>query len=930
MNVLLDILVVLIAAKVAVELAERAGVPTVVGEILAGIVVGPSALGLVGGDDVLRVLGELGVILLLLDVGLQMDIDELGAVGRASVLVAVVGVVAPFGLGWGAAVALGQTGHTPLFVGAALTATSVGITARVFGDLRALASVEARTVLGAAVVDDVLGLVILTVVVRVGSGDSVTAFSVAAVVGLAVAFLGVTGGLGVKVAPSMFRLVSKVARSAGTLVAVAMAFTLGFAELARLAGLAPIVGAFVAGLSLTRSSHAERIRRELTPVGHLFIPVFFLQIGIDVDISQFAHPGVLRLAAVLFVAAVVGKLCSPLAAVGSAADKPLIGFGMLPRGEVGLIFAGLGLREGILGQDVYAALLLVVLATTLVAPPLLRWRIQRLHQHRVPGPVPSAIPEGGWLHVREGVIELGGTPGAHLVLDLALEASLLATAARPGASLLDWLDSQSEAPLRWDSGATALLFRVLTEANSRSWRLLEVTGVLDRALPELAETLRRRRADPFELDPAKTLRWSLVDRVRALATADGLPRAQMEQLDHPEWLALAALILEASGDGESPVEAARRLVKRLDLGAAAEQEIALLVGESELLRAAVRRPDCLSEHAVLPVALHLGRAERARALYLLSVALGEMDPVARGRLDELIRLVLAALAHPELTGRPAQNMIERRRAEAAHLAGTGTPAATRASLAPLGYLLAQDSATVARHALLLEPVPPRRQPRVAVTRGDAGQQWLVEVAASEGQNLLSTVTGVLAAAGYDVSSAVTATWPDGAALASLSVAAGREAGPPDAAELRTALVGALEKPVRPVAVLDAELTFDDAGSPWYTLAEVRAPDRVGLLHALAVAFAAAGVDVHTASVATRASLATDRFELTDGRGEKVAAAQQEAVRAALCTGSGSGRRRQRRARRPAGGAPLPPTDLATNRPGTDLGHSGHGPETAVS
>src|SRR5205814_418043 len=209
-DVLLDILVVLLAAKVAAELAERAHLPAVVGEILAGIAVGPSVLHLVGGDDVLRVLGELGVILLLLEVGMEMDLAELGAVGRASLLVAAAGVVAPFALGYVAASALGEGGNTALYVGAALTATSVGVTARVFGDLRALATVEARTVLGAAVADDVIGLVILTVVVRIASKGSVSIASVVGVVALAVGFLAVTAAAGTRLAPPLFDLVHRV------------------------------------------------------------------------------------------------------------------------------------------------------------------------------------------------------------------------------------------------------------------------------------------------------------------------------------------------------------------------------------------------------------------------------------------------------------------------------------------------------------------------------------------------------------------------------------------------------------------------------------------------------------------------------------------------------------------------------------------------
>ena len=292
-QVLVHILVVLVAAKVAAEVSERIGVPAVVGEIVAGIIVGPSLLDFVGQDEVLRVLGELGVILLLLEVGLEMDLRELGAVGRASLSVATVGVVVPFVAGIPTGLAFGMDGQEALFVGAALTATSVGITARVFGDLRALATVEARTVLGAAVADDVMGLVILTVVTRIVAEGSVSFLSLAWIIIVAVGFLVLTTVLGVRLAPPLFGFVSRYSRSAGTLVAITLAFTLAFAALAEQAKLAPIVGAFVAGLALGRTPPADRIRREIAPVSHLLVPVFFLQIGIDAEIDRFAEPKVL-------------------------------------------------------------------------------------------------------------------------------------------------------------------------------------------------------------------------------------------------------------------------------------------------------------------------------------------------------------------------------------------------------------------------------------------------------------------------------------------------------------------------------------------------------------------------------------------------------------------------------------------------------------
>jgi Kef-type K+ transport system membrane component KefB/predicted amino acid-binding ACT domain protein len=878
-GVLVDILVVLIAAKVAAEVAERVRVPAVVGEILAGLLIGPSALGLVGENEVLRVLAELGVILLLLEVGLQMDLAELGAVGRASTLVATVGVAVPFALGFAVASAFGYTGNTAIFVGAALTATSVGITARVFGDLRALTSAEARTVLGAAVADDVMGLVILTVVVRLVTEGSVSIVTVLAIVGIAVGFLMAGGLLGVRLTPRLFQLVHRVSRSAGTMVALALAFALGFAELATIAKLAPVVGAFVAGLSLARSTHAERIRRELTPVGHLFIPVFFLQIGIDADVSAFARPNVLGLAAALFAVATVGKIVASAGAVGSPGDRLLIGLGMLPRGEVGLIFAAIGLREGIVGETLYAALLLVVLATTLVTPPLLRWRLQHIRRaRRLATSGSTRTPEGGWLRARDGIVDLAGEPPPHLALHIALQAALLAANARPGPRLLDWLSTHADEPLHWDKVATRELFEVLRRGDVRSWRFLEASGLLERALPELADALRHRRADAFELDPTHALRWALVDRLGHLG-ADPIFASEHTCLVHPEWLLLAALILDIAGEDGSSIEATRRLVQRLDLGAEAEQEIVLLVADNALLRAAARRADGLDETSVLQLAAHLERPERARALYLLSLALGDLEPHERRRVDDLYTIVQAALEHTELTGLDARNVAERHRAEATRLAGGDAAVAERIERAPRGYVLAQTSDDIARHATLLEPLPARGKARVAVL--PSGTEWRVDVACRDQPGLLAAVTGMLFEARLDVVDAVIATWGDGGAVESFVVGSKLQ---PDAPALQLAIEGALGRPVLSPPVEDIELHFDDDGSPWYTLCEVTGADRPGLLHRLAVAFAAAGAEVHSAHISTAVGHVIDRFDLTDRRGAKLTEPIKDKIRAALSAG----------------------------------------------
>jgi Kef-type K+ transport system membrane component KefB len=914
-DVLLDILIVLIAAKIAAEVAERINVPAVVAEIVAGVIIGPSVLSLVGGDETLKVLGELGVILLLLAVGMEMDLGELGAVGRASMSVAVIGVVLPMLGGYGVATALGHDGNQALFIGAALAATSVGITARVFSDLRALATVEARTVLGAAVADDVLGLVILTVVVRLVSQGSVSVVDVATIVLVAIGFLVVTATLGSKLAPGFFQLLDRHAKSAGTLVALALAFTLAFAELADAAKLAPIVGAFVAGLALSRSSAKDRIERELAPVGHLFIPVFFLGIGIDAQVETFAKPEVLGIAAGLLVVAILGKIVAAVGVFGSPGDKWLIGLGMIPRGEVGLIFATIGLNEGILGGNLYAALLLVVLVTTLMTPPLLRWRLTRMRSTpRFRADSHVARPEGGWLRTDDGVIDLVADPPAQYALDLSLEAArAVARGARPGPRLLDWIGEWSDAPLRWNPDATKQLFAVLVDGDARSWRFLETTGVLERTLPELAEAVDRRRSDPFLVDPAQVLRFSLVDRIKELTGSDPMAAEVHAAMQHPEWLLLGALILETAGEDSSPVEVARRIAHRLDLGAAAEQQIALLVGDTDLLRAAARKVDGLEEQRVVPIAIHLDTPERARALYLLTLALGDLSPWDRRRLDQLFQVVLQLLEQPDVTGLDARNLLERRRSEAVRIAGDRPHVAERIGLAPRAYLLSQEPVDIARQAAFVEPVPARGEASVAVLpvvaegNGEA-PRWRVEVAARDRQGLLATVSGVIADAGLDILDAAVATWGDGAALDTLLV---QRAGltparlsdselaglpSPDPVKLEAAIVTAFDAPLETLPNPDAELRFDDHASPWYTICEVRSPDRRGLLHSLTAAMASAGASVHSARVVTVAGTAVDRFELTDRNERKLDEAAKEAVVAAVRDGVTAKRRRLGRRR----------------------------------
>ncbi len=855
-RILLDILIVLLAAKVAAELADRVNLPAVVGEIIAGILIGPSVLGLVHSTEALQTLAQLGVILLLLEVGLEMDLAELGSVGKAAILVALAGVAVPMVTGAGTGLLLGMSGKEAVFVGAALTATSVGITARVFGDLRALATVEAKTVLGAAVADDILGLVILTVVTRIVTQGSVSVLGVVWVVVLAVGFVVLTTLVGVRIVPQAFAIVRRYSRSPGTLVAIALAFTLAVSELAHAAQLAPIVGAFVAGIALARSPAAGRVRSELAPVSHLLVPVFFLQIGIDADVAQFARPAVFGMAAVLLVVAVVGKLCSVVGLIGSPGDRLLIGIGMIPRGEVGLIFATLGLSQHVFGQDVYAALLLVVLVTTVGTPPLLRWRLLAMRAER--RTTPGAASSGGiaLVHVANGQVELDVEPLPSDALAVVLHAARLCADHPASPALLEWLDEFPPGPRRWDDTSRDEFFSLLRGADPRSWRMLIASGVLQRCLPELDDSLARRRTG-LELDPLATLRLVRLTRVHELLGLEDEP-------DYANAVLLAALALDAcDNDASQAVVIARRTVQRLDLGTRVEQSVAELVSDVGLMPAAARRADALSEESVLQIAVHLDSAVQADALYLLSRAIEETSRIETEQLRALHELVRAALAHPELVGREAGNEVELRRAEAARFV-TDLAVKERIRTAPRAYVLSQAPIDLARQAGLCEPPLGRHEVRVEVDESD--DTIRIEVAARDRVGLIARTTRVLFEAGCSIQHAAATTWSDGSALTSYHAHATKA---PNPHALRDALTDALRDTLVASPAPDVALTFDDASSPWHTRCTAAGLDRPGLLHALTAAFAGAGLNVHSARISTDGAQVVDLFELTDSHGAKL-------------------------------------------------------------
>jgi Kef-type K+ transport system membrane component KefB len=397
--ILLGLALVLIGAKLAGELFERLRLPAVLGELSVGVVLGNLAL--VGGpglsrladDQTFSVLAELGAILLLFHVGLESTPREMMAVGGRATLVAVVGVVTPGLLGFGVGALLLPTESWMLhaFLGAMLAATSVGITARVLKDAGAIRTPFARIILGAAVIDDVLGLLVLAVIqgiiVAAGSGTALSLGAVALIVVKAFVFLVGALVIGSFLSPRLFRTALAL-RSAGVVQALSLSLCFALAYAALEAGLAPIVGAFAAGLVLEEVHFEGQVKRgerplheSLEPLIALLVPIFFVRMGMLVDVSSFASPSVLGLASLLTLAAILGKLACAVA-VPNGVSGLTVGLGMMPRGEVGLIFAGIGATLVLNGHPVvspatYAAAVFMVVATTMATPPLLLWSIRR-------------------------------------------------------------------------------------------------------------------------------------------------------------------------------------------------------------------------------------------------------------------------------------------------------------------------------------------------------------------------------------------------------------------------------------------------------------------------------------------------------------------------------------------------------------------------
>ena len=368
----LSMLLVFVSAKLLAEIFERFRQPGIVGEIIAGIVIGPSVLGLIGPNEFLTALGDLGAMFLLFRVGLEVRASDLVKVGGTATLVACSGVIVPFLMGWGILLLWGEPSNEAIFVGASMVATSVGITAQVLSAKGLLHAVSSKIILAAAVIDDVLGLLVLAVVSSLTRGR-LNVLELVLTATMAVAFTVIAARWGTHAMRRLAAHVERRLRLGEAQFAVAMSLLFALALAAVYIGVAAIVGAFLAGLALAEST-GPRVRDLTRGVTELLVPFFLAGIGLHVSLAAFSNPRNALLAIVILAAAIVSKAIGcGLGAYGlGRANAVRIGVGMIPRGEVGMVVAQIGLGFGIISQNVYGIVVFMSVMTTVVAPPLIK------------------------------------------------------------------------------------------------------------------------------------------------------------------------------------------------------------------------------------------------------------------------------------------------------------------------------------------------------------------------------------------------------------------------------------------------------------------------------------------------------------------------------------------------------------------------------
>jgi len=371
-EILFRLFIIFTSAKIMGEIFERLKQPALIGEILAGVILGPYLLNWIPQQEVYQVLAEIGVMILLFTVGLHIKVEDIMKVGWRSTLVAVLGVIVPFIFGYLYTLISQHNTIEAMFIGAAMVATSVGITARIFADLNMMDSEIARIILAAAVIDDILGMIILAIVTGAGQG-TLSYVNLALITLEAVGFVIFLILVGTRIAR---RYVPRVAnlRTRNAVFALSIIFLLGLSAAASSIKLAAIIGAFMAGLVLSEFNYQFQLTQRAEPLYDFLVPFFFVILGSRVELGVFANSSIWLAAGVITLFAILGKLigCGIAVIRSGIKNAVTVGVGMVPRGEVGMIVASIGLASGAISSELYAVVLFMVVATTVLAPPVLR------------------------------------------------------------------------------------------------------------------------------------------------------------------------------------------------------------------------------------------------------------------------------------------------------------------------------------------------------------------------------------------------------------------------------------------------------------------------------------------------------------------------------------------------------------------------------
>jgi Kef-type K+ transport system membrane component KefB len=394
-KLLIELFLMFAGGKALAEIFERLRQPPVVGELLAGVLLGPSLLSLIHPNELTEGLAEMGAIFLLFTVGLETRPRDLLQVGGIATLVATLGVVIPFVMGFAYMRVIDHSMVESIFVGAAMVATSVGITARVLADAGVLSTRVARVILGAAVLDDILGMIVLAVVSSLSEGG-INYLSLAIVTGEAVGFSLLVIFFGSHVVGRFRPAVAKL-RARNSAFALAVILCLGLSLASEYIGMAAIIGAFLAGLAMADYSEQYSLQQNAHPIMEFLAPFFFVLLGAQVNVRTVYKPGLLGIIGIICLLAVISKLigCGLGALSMGYKDAARIGVGMVPRGEVGLIVAGVGLRLHTISEAIYAVVLSMSIVTTIFAPPILRILMPGLRNKVGGGPAPAGVAKGG-------------------------------------------------------------------------------------------------------------------------------------------------------------------------------------------------------------------------------------------------------------------------------------------------------------------------------------------------------------------------------------------------------------------------------------------------------------------------------------------------------------------------------------------------------